>query len=120
MWQFWLEQSASVRTATSASCSRPTKKSGAAPTIFDLNQSRSRDYGYTLDGSAAGEIAFENFNAGVRHPPFSRQIGPPRQRQAARWSTPFAWLSNSTVSFRCFDRPEHTEGYEGFNHIHSH
>ena len=67
-----------------------------------------------MDGSQVGELEYENFNAASAEVPFT---GVHRALPKEKWWIvyvspkiywPFAWKRN----------PEHTEGYEGFYHLH--
>lgn len=92
----------------------PDEEVGHGTDHLDLAKVQA-DYGYTLDGSAAGEIAFENFNAASAvvklngksvHPGSAKK----KMVNAIRLAFEFDQL------LPAFDRPEFTEGYEGFNH----
>ncbi len=74
------------------------------------------DWAYTVDGSAEGEIEFENFNAGSAtfviqgrnvHPGYAKG----KMLNALRVATAIVGLVPSVES------PECTEGYEGFYHL---
>ena len=74
------------------------------------------DYGYTLDGSAEGEIQYENFNASTAvftihgvsvHTGTAKDVLVNSQTLAAEIHQ---MLPES-------ERPETTEGYEGFYHL---
>jgi len=75
------------------------------------------DFGYTLDGSCAGEIAFENFNAASVKVIIKGQTVHPGSAKGTM-------INSISVAYE-FDqllpklmRPEATEKYEGFNHLH--
>jgi tripeptide aminopeptidase len=73
------------------------------------------DYGYTLDGSSAGEIAFENFNAASAVVKLNgKSVHPGSAKQKMVNSVRLAFEFDQLLP--AFDRPEHTQGYEGFNH----
>lgn len=74
------------------------------------------DWAYTVDGSAEGEIEFENFNAGSAtfsiqgrnvHPGYAKN----KMLNALRVATALVESIPATES------PECTEGYEGFYHL---
>jgi tripeptide aminopeptidase len=93
----------------------PDEEVGQGTDYLDLTKVDA-EYGYTLDGSAAGEIAFENFNAASAVLHFNGKSVHPgsakhKMVNAIRLALEFDRL------LPVFDRPEHTEGYEGFNHI---
>jgi len=88
---------------------------GRGPEHFDAI-AFGADYAYTIDGDAIDEIAFENFNAahakvtihGVTiHPGEAKG----KMVNASRLINEFDSLLSQT------DRPELTEGREGFNHL---
>lgn len=74
------------------------------------------DFAYTIDGGQVGELEFENFNAAAAkihfkglnvHPGYAKN----KMLNAAELAAEFAqWLPAE-------QRPEHTEGYEGFFHL---
>ena len=74
------------------------------------------DFAYTVDGGPIGEIEYENFNAATaRVTVRGRNIHPGAAKDK---------MVNSAHVFKEFDallpaleRPEHTEGYEGFFHL---
>ena len=74
------------------------------------------DYAYTVDGGTLGELEYENFNAASAvvtvhgrnvHPGYAKNIMVNSQSIAKEFH---AMLPTA-------ERPEHTEGYEGFCHL---
>ena len=74
------------------------------------------DYAYTVDGGTLGELEYENFNAASAvvtvhgrnvHPGYAKNIMVNSQSIAMEFH---AMLPTA-------ERPEHTEGYEGFCHL---
>ncbi|MDR1370472.1 MAG: peptidase T [Dysgonamonadaceae bacterium] len=74
------------------------------------------DWAYTMDGGEVGELEFENFNAaGAKitfngrnvHPGYAKN----KMLNAMHLAMEFASL------LPVWERPEHTEGYEGFFHL---
>ncbi|MGN0780504.1 MAG: peptidase T [Christensenellales bacterium] len=93
----------------------PDEEVGNGATMFDV-KGFGADFAYTVDGGPIGEIEYENFNAATaRVTVRGRNIHP----GAAKGK-----MVNSAHVFKEFDallpaleRPEHTEGYEGFFHL---
>jgi tripeptide aminopeptidase len=74
------------------------------------------DWAYTMDGGEIGELEYENFNAAAAkvtvkglnvHPGYAKN----KMRNASLIAMQFAEMLPAT------ERPEHTEGYEGFFHL---
>jgi tripeptide aminopeptidase len=73
------------------------------------------DYGYTLDGSRVGEIAYENFNAaGVVATFRGKSVHPGAAKNKMVNSIRLAAEFDALLPLA--KRPELTEKYEGFNH----
>jgi tripeptide aminopeptidase len=73
------------------------------------------DFAYTFDGGAAGELEYENFNAATaRITVRGRNIHPGYAKNRMINATLVAMELNSMLPPA--QRPEHTEGYEGFFH----
>jgi tripeptide aminopeptidase len=82
---------------------------------FDVNQFNA-DFGYTLDGGAIGEMEYENFNAaGAKVTIQGRNIHPGYAKDKMINSIHVAMEFNSLLPPN--ERPEHTEGYDGFYHL---
>ena len=94
----------------------PDEEVGNGTKYFNLNAARC-DYAYTCDGGTLGELNYENFNAAsgrvVVHG-FSIHPGEAKgkMKNAARILMEFEMSLPET------DRPEKTEGHEGFFHLH--
>ena len=74
------------------------------------------DYAYTVDGGAVGEIEYENFNAGGATVVFhGRNIHPGSAKDKMINSQYIAMEFQSLLPQN--QKPEHTEGYEGFFHL---
>ena len=74
------------------------------------------DYAYTVDGGALGEIEYENFNAAGAVVKFcGRNIHPGSAKDKMVNSQLIAMEFQSMLP--AAQRPEHTEGYEGFFHL---
>lgn len=74
------------------------------------------DFGYTLDGGTVGEIAFENFNAaGARVTIHGKSVHPGSAKNKLLHSVNVAYEFDQLLPEK--KRPQHTEDYEGFNHL---
>ncbi len=75
------------------------------------------DFGYTLDGSTVGEIAYENFNAaGAKVTINGKSVHPGSAKDKMVNSINVAYEFDHLLPDEM--RPQFTEGYEGFNHLH--
>ena len=93
----------------------PDEEIGRGADLFDV-ENFGADFAYTVDGGAADEIEYENFNAAaarVQIHGFSIHPGTAKNkmRNAARMA--FEFHSMLPV----LEIPENTEGYEGFYHL---
>ncbi len=74
------------------------------------------DWAYTMDGGEVGELEFENFNAaGVKITIKGRNVHPGYAKNKMLNATHLAMKFASMLPVQ--ERPEHTEGYEGFFHL---
>ncbi len=92
----------------------PDEEIGKGTDHFDVKKFGA-DFAYTLDGGEIGELEFENFNAaGAKIKIRGRSVHP----GAAKNKMVNALLvANKLISMLpATQRPEHTEGYEGFYH----
>jgi tripeptide aminopeptidase len=94
----------------------PDEEVGSGTKYLDIAQV-SADFAYTLDGSRVGEIAYENFNAaGVDVTINGKTVHPGSAKGVMVNSIRIA--SEFDGLLPAFARPESTEKYEGFNHLH--
>ena len=93
----------------------PDEEIGRGVVAFDVGKFDA-DYAYTMDGGALGELEYENFNAARAkihihgrnvHPGYAKN----KMINAIHVAGEFDALLPAT------QRPEHTEGYEGFFHL---
>ena len=93
----------------------PDEEIGRGVAKFDVARFDA-DYGYTMDGGELGELEFENFNAAAAvvkiqgrnvHPGYAKG----KMLNAIRIAMEFNALLPAD------QKPEYTEGYEGFFHI---
>ena len=93
----------------------PDEEVGQGADLFDV-KGFGADLAYTVDGGELGELEYENFNAAAAkitfkglnvHPGYAKN----KMLNASLLAIEFAsWLPAS-------QRPEHTQGYEGFYHL---
>jgi len=93
----------------------PDEEIGEGADLFDV-QGFGAAYAYTVDGGDVGEIEYENFNAAAAivtvhglsvHPGSAKNTMRNAQNIAMEFHT----------ALPCYERPEHTEGREGFYHL---
>ncbi|KAA6301869.1 MAG: Peptidase T [Candidatus Ordinivivax streblomastigis] len=93
----------------------PDEEIGRGASKFDVEKFAC-DWAYTIDGGEVGELEYENFNAASAkitvkglnvHPGYAKN----KMLNAALIAVQFAGMLPSQ------ERPEHTEGYEGFFHL---
>ena len=73
------------------------------------------DFAYTMDGSSEGELEYENFNAASAVVEVQgRNVHPGYAKNKMINAIQVACELNSLIP--AVERPEHTEGYEGFYH----
>lgn len=93
----------------------PDEEVGRGTDHLDLKKVDA-DFGYTLDGSMAGEIAYENFNAASAKLTFTgKSVHPGSAKNKMLNAINLAYEFDQLLPK--FMRPETTEGYEGFNHL---
>lgn len=90
----------------------PDEEVGRGADKFDI-PGFGADYAYTVDGGAIGEMEYENFNAaGAKVVVHGLNIHPGSAKDKMINSQLIAMEFNSLLP--AAQRPEHTEGYEGF------
>lgn len=90
----------------------PDEEIGAGADHFDVEKFNA-DFAYTLDGGGIGEIEYENFNAaGAKIIINGRNVHPGSAKNKMINSQFIGMELNSMLPAN--ERPEHTEGYEGF------
>ena len=93
----------------------PDEEIGSGADHFDV-KGFGADYAYTADGGPVGEIEYENFNAAGAEALFhGRNIHPGAAKNAMVNSQYIAMEFQSLLPTH--QRPEATEGYEGFFHL---
>lgn len=93
----------------------PDEEIGTSQNHFDT-EAFGADFAYTVDGGPFGEIEYENFNAAMAvvevkginaHPGEAKN----KMKNAIQIAMEFHQM------LPAWERPEHTEGYEGFYHL---
>ena len=93
----------------------PDEEIGRGANLFDV-KGFGADYAYTSDGGAIGGIEYENFNAASATATFhGRNIHPGSAKDKMVNATVIAM--EYAAMMPAAQRPEHTEGYEGFIHL---
>ncbi len=93
----------------------PDEEIGRGADKFDI-AGFGADYAYTADGGTVGEIEYENFNgAAARVTVSGRNIHPGSAKDRMINSQIIAMEFAALLPAQ--QRPEHTEGYEGFFHL---
>lgn len=88
---------------------------GNGATLFDV-KGFNADFAYTVDGGPIGEIEYENFNAAsAKVLVHGQNIHPGGAKDKMVNSIHVFEEFNALLP--AFERPEHTEGYEGFFHL---
>ncbi|WP_299112690.1 peptidase T [uncultured Winogradskyella sp.] len=76
------------------------------------------DWAYTMDGSQVGELEYENFNAAGAKIKVKGKIVHPGYAKGKMINSMY-YASEFINALPRLETPEHTEGYEGFFHLHS-
>lgn len=93
----------------------PDEEIGRGADLFDV-KGFGADYAYTVDGGALGELEYENFNAAGAMVEFNGiNIHPGGAKNKMLNSQLIAMEYNALLPVH--QRPESTEGYEGFFHL---
>ena len=93
----------------------PDEEIGRGADLFDV-KGFGADYAYTADGGAIGEMEYENFNAAGAKVEFrGLNIHPGSAKDKMVNSQYIAMEFQSLLP--AAQKPEHTEGYEGFIHL---
>lgn len=93
----------------------PDEEIGRGADLFDV-AGFGADYAYTVDGGLIGEMEYENFNAAGAKVVFQGlNIHPGSAKDKMVNSQYIAMEFHSLLP--CAQRPEYTEGYEGFIHL---
>ena len=93
----------------------PDEEVGRGADLFDV-AAFGADFAYTVDGGAEGELEYENFNAASAVAEFHGISIHPGSAKG-KMKNAAAILTEFTALFPEEERPETTEGYEGFFHL---
>lgn len=93
----------------------PDEEVGRGADKFDVKKFGA-DFAYTLDGGPTGELEFENFNAASAKITIQGlNVHPGTAKNRMKNSMRIGMEINSMLPLN--ERPEYTEGYEGFYHL---
>lgn len=92
----------------------PDEEIGHGASLLDLDKLGAA-YGYTVDGEALGEFNYECFNAAHADVYFKGVMVHPGSAKDVMINA-ITVASEFQQMVPAFERPEHTEGYEGFYH----
>nr|WP_330374881.1 peptidase T [Paeniclostridium sordellii] len=93
----------------------PDEEVGRGANLFDVEKFGAK-YAYTMDGGIVGELQYENFNAAVATITIQgRNVHPGSAKNKLVNALHIA--AEISEMFPANERPETTEGYEGFYHL---
>jgi len=95
----------------------PDEEIGRGAHKFDVEKFGA-DWAYTMDGSQIGELEYENFNAAGAVVKAKGKIVHPGYAKGKMINSMY-YASEFINVLPRLETPEHTEGYEGFFHLHS-
>jgi len=96
-------------------CFTPDEEIGRGANHFDVEKFGA-DFAFTMDGGEIGELEFENFNAAMATISIrGRNVHPGTAKNKMINSIHLAHELASMLPY--WERPEHTENYEGFYHL---
>ncbi|MGY0392908.1 peptidase T [Bizionia sp. KMM 8389] len=95
----------------------PDEEIGRGAHKFDVAKFGA-DYAYTMDGSQVGELEYENFNAAGAVVTIQGKIVHPGYAKGKMINSMYI-ATEYINSLPRLETPEHTEGYEGFFHLHT-
>lgn len=105
-----------VKRGDVAICFTPDEEIGEGTIKFDFDKFNA-DFAYTVDGGEVGGIDFENFNAASADVTITgASIHPGSSKNKMVNAINIAMEYHNLLDYTM--RPEHTEAYEGFYHIH--
>jgi tripeptide aminopeptidase len=95
----------------------PDEEIGRGAHKFDVEKFGA-DWAYTMDGSQIGELEYENFNAAGAVVTFHGKIVHPGYAKGKMINSMYV-AQEFIDSLPRMETPEHTEGYQGFFHLHN-
>ncbi len=96
-------------------CFTPDEEIGAGVDFLDL-RALGADFAYTLDGGAEGELEYENFNAASAKIEITGHNHHPGAAKG-RMKSALDMANELHSMLPAVERPQYTEGYEGFYHL---
>ncbi|MDD4820246.1 MAG: peptidase T, partial [Flavobacteriales bacterium] len=95
----------------------PDEEIGRGPDFFDVKKFGAQ-WAYTMDGSSIGELEYENFNAaGAKITFYGLSVHPGYAKD--KMVNSMLRAMEFAMSLPAAERPEHTDEYEGFYHLHT-
>jgi len=94
----------------------PDEEIGRGAHKFDVEKFNA-DWAYTMDGSEVGELEYENFNAASAIVTFKGKIVHPGLAKGKMVNSMY-YAMEFLNTLPKLEVPEHTEGYQGFFHLH--
>lgn len=94
----------------------PDEEIGRGAHKFDIKKFGA-DWAYTMDGSQVGELEYENFNAASAKVTFKGKIVHPGYAKGKMINS-MHYATEYINTLPKLEVPEHTEGYQGFFHLH--
>ncbi len=104
-----------VRHATLKIGFTPDEEIGRGADLFDI-KGFGADYAYTVDGGPIGELEYENFNAAAAKAVFHGTNIHPGSAKNKMVNSQYLAMEFQNL-LPAAQKPEHTEGYEGFIHL---
>ena len=95
----------------------PDEEIGRGAHKFDV-ETFGADWAYTMDGSQIGELEYENFNAAGANVTVKGKIVHPGYAKGKMVNSMY-YATEFINALPKEQRPEHTEGYEGFYHLYN-
>jgi tripeptide aminopeptidase len=95
----------------------PDEEIGRGAHKFDVKKFGA-DWAYTMDGSQIGELEYENFNAAGATITVKGKIVHPGYAKGKMINSMY-YATEFINALPRLETPEHTEGYEGFFHLHT-
>jgi len=111
----WLQEHPALRHGTLRVAFTPDEEIGRGADHFDVKKFGAA-FAYTVDGGGLGELEYENFNAALATVTCTgRNVHPGTAKDKMINAMQVAMEYNALLPPA--ERPEHTEGYEGFFHL---
>ncbi|HHJ09588.1 MAG TPA: peptidase T [Bacteroidetes bacterium] len=111
----YLQEHPEIQHSTLKVAFTPDEEIGRGADHFDVKKFGA-DFAYTVDGGRLGELEYENFNAALATVTLTgRNVHPGTAKDKMINSMHLAMEFNALLPPS--ERPEHTEGYEGFYHL---